>query len=206
MWEWVRWNATRSRQTTAGGPRVSRQRDLFGAAAAAPSATQPPPESDYDAATVLRHEADTLGFLISRHPLTLYRRELASLNHVSGADLHRHVGRRVRTIGWLVTGKVVGTKSGEAMEFLSFEDTSAIYETTMFPVAYRKFCHMLSRARPFVLTGKVEEDFGAITLTVTDLQYLERSGATAVARPSPPAGRPSAETSGRRDPARRGRR
>jgi len=43
------------------------------------------------------------------------------------------------------------------MEFVSFEDTTALYETTFFPEAYGKFCHMLSYTRPYVLKGKVEE-------------------------------------------------
>ena len=58
------------------------------------------------------------------------------------------------------------------MEFISFEDTTALYETTFFPEAYKRFCHMLSHTRPYVLRGKVEEDFDAITLTVRDLRFL----------------------------------
>ena len=30
----------------------------------------------------------------------------------------------------------------------------------------RKFCHLLTHTRPFLLQGMVEEDFGAVTLTV----------------------------------------
>jgi DNA polymerase III alpha subunit len=77
-------------------------------------------------------------------------------------------------VGWLVTGKVIDTKRGEPMEFVSFEDTTALYETTFFPEAYRKFCHMLSYTRPYVLRGKVEEDFGSISLTVSELGFLGR--------------------------------
>jgi hypothetical protein len=39
-------------------------------------------------------------------------------------------------------------------------------ETTFFPATYHRFCHMIDRQRPYLLTGKVEEDWGAITLTV----------------------------------------
>jgi hypothetical protein len=31
---------------------------------------------------------------------------------------------------------------------------------------------MFSYTRPYVLRGKVEEDFGAVTLTVRDLRFL----------------------------------
>ena len=127
---------------------------------------------EYSARTVLEHELETLDFLVSRHPLALYKEPLARLRHVRGADLGKHVGRRVTTVGWWVTGKVVTTKEDEPMEFISFEDTSALYETTFFPQTYARFCHMLNRSRPYVLTGLVEEDFGAVTLTVDSVRFL----------------------------------
>jgi error-prone DNA polymerase len=125
-----------------------------------------PCPKNYDEKTMLRQEVETLGFLISRHPLTLYKSYLKPRSYVPAKDLRRWVGKRVTTVGWYVTGKVVETKGGEPMEFLSFEDTTAIYETTFFPEIYRRFCHMIDRERPFLLHGKVEEDFGAITVTV----------------------------------------
>ncbi len=126
----------------------------------------------YSPRTILEHELETLDFLISRHPLDLYREPLSRLKVVRGADLHRHVGRHVTAVGWWVSGKVVTTKDEEPMEFISFEDTSALYETTFFPETYARFCHMLNRSRPYVLTGLVEEDFGAVTLTVDSVRLL----------------------------------
>ena len=61
---------------------------------------------------------------------------------------------------------MVRTKHGEPMEFLTFEDDTASVETTFFPGAYRRFCEILDYGRPYVLSGKVEENFGAVTLTV----------------------------------------
>ncbi len=137
-----------------------------------PEPATPPRVPHYSARTVLEHEIETLDFLISRHPLSLYAAELARIGCVRGADLERHVGRRVTTVGWWVTGKVVATREDEPMEFVSFEDTSALYETTFFPKTYARFCHRLHRARPYVLSGLVEEDFGAVSLTVDDVRLL----------------------------------
>jgi len=135
---------------------------------------RPPPRAPaYDEATLLGHEVDTLGFLASRHPLTLYRSALARIRRIRADELHRHVGRRVNVVGWFVTAKEVLTKKNEPMEFTSFEDTTAIYETTFFPATYRKFRHKLSHTRPYVLRGRVEEDFGAVALTVEDLAFLD---------------------------------
>ncbi len=58
------------------------------------------------------------------------------------------------------------------MEFLTFEDEGGIVETTFFPGAYNRFCHILDRNRPYVLYGKVEENWGAVTLTVDRVEAL----------------------------------
>ena len=79
-------------------------------------------------------------------------------------------------IGWLITGKVVETKDGKPMEFVSFEDTTGLYDATFFPDAYRRFCHLLATDRPYVLEGVVEEDFDAVTLTVQHLRLLNAQG------------------------------
>jgi error-prone DNA polymerase len=160
------WKALAWHEARAGGRAVSLS--LF--PEVRPVVTPRVPQ--YGARTVLEHELETLDFLISRHPLTLYREALARLGHVRAADLKQHVGRRVTTIGWWVSGKVVTTKDDEPMEFISFEDTSALYETTFFPQTYARFCHILNRSRPYVLTGLVEEDFGAVTLTVDSVRVL----------------------------------
>jgi DNA polymerase-3 subunit alpha/error-prone DNA polymerase len=75
----------------------------------------------------------------------------------------------------LITGKVVHTKHGDPMEFLTFEDETGLVETTFFPKTYRRFCAMLDRSRPFILHGKVEEDFGALTLTVKAVERLSNA-------------------------------
>jgi error-prone DNA polymerase len=122
---------------------------------------------------MLEQEIEALGFLISRHPLTLFHRAIVAARAVPARELGRYVGRRVRVVGWYVTGKTVQTRKGEPMEFLSFEDTTALYETTFFPRAYARFCSMMTKVRPYLLTGRVEEDFGAISLNVSDLRFLD---------------------------------
>jgi error-prone DNA polymerase len=135
-------------------------------------AVVPPRVPQYSPRTVLEHELETLDFLISRHPLSLYNQALSLLHHVRGADLPKYVGKRVTSVGWWVTGKLIATKDDEPMEFISFEDTSALYETVFFPQVYARFCHMLNRSRPYVLTGIVEEEFGVVTLTVDSVRFL----------------------------------
>jgi error-prone DNA polymerase len=141
--------------------------DLF-----APEPVAAPPTPGYDRATMLRHEVETLGFLLSAHPLEPYERVMRGRGVIPARDLDRHAGRRVTVLGWYVQGKLVETYAHEAMEFIAFEDTTALYDVTLFPEAYRRFCHLLTERRPFLLTGLVEEDFGVCSLTVERMERL----------------------------------
>lgn len=60
------------------------------------------------------------------------------------------------------------------LKSLSFEDASGLYDTVFFPKVYNQFCHMLNEMRPYILKGKVEEDFGSITLTVSWIGFSDR--------------------------------
>ena len=70
-------------------------------------------------------------------------------------------------VGWLVTEKPVETKTGQAMEFVTFEDTTALYDATLFPHVYRRCHQLLASTRAYVVRGLVEEEFGVATVTVS---------------------------------------
>jgi DNA polymerase-3 subunit alpha/error-prone DNA polymerase len=130
-----------------------------------------PPENELER---LRHEFAALGFLCDRHPMVLYADTLSKIQITKAQDLHSLVNKHVRVAGLLVTGKVVRTRHGDPMEFLTFEDETGLVEATFFPKTYRRFCAILDSTRPFVLYGKVEEDFGAVTLTVARVERLPK--------------------------------
>jgi DNA polymerase III alpha subunit len=122
------------------------------------------------------------------HPLKLWEPSIRALPQriVPAADLDRHVGRRVWVLGWPITRKEVLTREGESMEFVSFEDTTAIYETVFFPRAYRRFCQEVDMHRAYLLYGEVGSEFGAVSLQVRQVLRLalaatdERRRATGV--------------------------
>jgi DNA polymerase III alpha subunit len=135
----------------------------------------PPPVLPPDDALLrLRREFEALGFLCEQHPMTLFAPAVNRARTVRAAELPRHLGRKVRFAGWLITGKVVHTKKGDPMEFLTFEDETGIVETTFFPKAYDRFCHLIDRDRPYLLGGTVEQNWGAVTLTVHSVTPLNR--------------------------------
>jgi DNA polymerase III alpha subunit len=106
--------------------------------------------------------------------MELYREELARFRVARSIDLARHIGRSVLAAGMLTTAKPVHTAKDEPMEFATFDDGFGLIETVLFPRVYHDRGHILFDQGPFIFRGKVEEEFGAITVTITHLDRLER--------------------------------
>jgi len=134
----------------------------------------PPPLREYDVDRRRRAEYELLGFTTDSHPMALYREQLERFRVVRSTALHRYVGRSVLCAGMLTTAKPVHTVKDEPMEFATFDDGDGLIEAVLFPDIYRSRGHVLFDQGPFIFRGKVEEEFGAVTFTITHLDRLER--------------------------------
>jgi len=126
-----------------------------------------------------REEYAALGFVTDTHPMRLHADRLARFKLCRSSELGRHVGRHVLLAGMLTTAKPVHTLQDEPMEFVTFDDGEGLIETVLFPRVYRERGHVLFDQGPFIFRGKVEEEFGAITVTITHLDRLERAAGKA---------------------------
>jgi len=126
-----------------------------------------------------REEYAALGFVTDTHPMRLHADQLARFKLCRSSELGRHVGRHVLLAGMLTTAKPVHTHQDEPMEFVTFDDGEGLIETVLFPRVYRERGHVLFDQGPFIFRGKVEEEFGAITVTITHLDRLERAAGKA---------------------------
>ena len=156
LYQLAHWRQTRS-------PAVGR---LF------PARLQMPVFPPEDPQERLRNEFRTLGFLCRMHPILLFENYRKQQHTTCARDIPKFAGKRkrIRFLGWPIAGKVVGTKSGRPMEFLTFEDETDQVECTFFPETYHRFCRLLHAKGPLLLEGIVEQDFGASTLTVVQAQ------------------------------------
>ena len=121
-----------------------------------------------------REEYEALGFMTDAHPMQLHAEQLSRYRLCRSSELDQHIGRHVLAAGMLTTAKPVHTVTDEPMEFATFDDGEGLIETVLFPGIYRDRGHVLFDQGPFIFRGKVEEEFGAITMSVTHLDRLER--------------------------------
>ena len=146
---------------------------------------------DYAPERRRREEYAALGFVTDTHPMRLHEDDLARFRLCPSTELPRHVGRYVLMAGMLTTAKPVHTIKDEPMEFATFDDGHGLIETVLFPRVYRERGHVLFDQGPFLFRGKVEEEFGAVTVTVTHLDRLDRALRRYATAPSPPLTPPS---------------
>ncbi|MDD2464871.1 MAG: DNA polymerase III subunit alpha [Desulfobulbus sp.] len=138
----------------------------------------PPPLPTEEERQRLRNQYRVLGFLCDCHPITLFTEERRRYQALTAQALFNQpliavtARHRLRFIGWLITGKVVSTKKGQPMEFLSFEDETGLMECTLFSRGYTRHCHLLLSGGPFLLSGYLDEDFGVRTFTIEQLVPL----------------------------------
>jgi DNA polymerase III alpha subunit len=140
---------------------------------------------DYGPERRRREEYAALGFVTDTHPMRLHDEGLACFRLCRSTELHRHVGRYVLAAGMLTTAKPVHTLRDEPMEFATFDDGDGLIEAVLFPDVYRELGHVLFDQGPFIFRGKVEEEFGAVTLTITHLDRLDRAVQRRSAHPPP---------------------
>jgi DNA polymerase III alpha subunit len=129
---------------------------------------------EYTADRRRREEYDILGFMTDAHPMQLHAEQLQRLRICPSTRLDQHVGQNVLAAGMLTTAKPVYTKAEEPMEFATFDDGHGLIEAVLFPGLYRDRGHVLFDQGPFIFRGLVEEEFGAVTMTLTHLDRLDR--------------------------------
>ena len=75
---------------------------------------------------------------------------------------------QARVWGQVITYKRIPTKrTKEAMAFVTLEDPTGLCELVFFPKAYARLGSLITSGRPLVVEGKVENDRGGLTLTVS---------------------------------------
>jgi DNA polymerase III alpha subunit len=136
--------------------------------------SRPPALSPYTADRRRREELSLLGFSTDCHPMDLQRTRTRRFRLVPATALPEYVGKHVLCCGMLTTAKPVHTAKDEPMQFATFDDGDGLIETVLFPDVHRSRGHVLYDPGPFIFRGKVEEEFGAITVTITHLDRVER--------------------------------
>jgi len=136
----------------------AKQNLLFGGGAFEPPAIPAEVKTmrEWDESLLLSYEKDALGFYITGHPLSQFRKNLRRLisHTVSELDDEKDFNSEVRLAGIIQEFKTMKTKKDEPMALFSLEDMSGRVEVVAFPEAFRKNREFLHEDMLVWLMGK----------------------------------------------------
>jgi DNA polymerase III alpha subunit len=91
-------------------------------------------------------------------------------------DVPARAGEEVTVAGLLFAERRARTKTGEFLKFISLEDPTGTIEGILLPEAYQRLGGRITDRGPYLVTGTVEDHFGAVSLVVSDLGRAEAAG------------------------------
>ena len=120
----------------------------------------------------LRGEKETLGLYLTGHPIERFERDLDQIVSQRIAELNP-VGEQKATIaGMVVDIRVMNSRRGDRIAFVTLDDRSGRIEVAFFSEAYQEYRDLLAKDRILVVSGMISLDdySGGCRMTV-DLAY-----------------------------------
>jgi DNA polymerase-3 subunit alpha len=102
-------------------------------------------------------EKETIGFYISRHPLSRYQEEIKELTDQDTSTLSKlKNGEEVKVCGLVSSLKEIVTKKGDRMAFLNLEDMKGFVEVILFPEIFKASLPSLRGGDPLLVRGTLD--------------------------------------------------
>ncbi|MBU0996614.1 MAG: DNA polymerase III subunit alpha [Firmicutes bacterium] len=125
---------------------------------------------EYDFDTLQKAEKELIGFNLRFHPITQFQSNIDRNKIDTVTDVWNSQNNNVHFLGALLRLKVINTKKGDEMAFLTFEDQFSQIECVLFNSDYIKYKSMLEKEQLYLITGKKEERSHKIQVIVDHIQ------------------------------------
>jgi len=124
-------------------------------------------------------EKESLGFYISGHPLKRYEDLLdkfTNANAISIKDLKN--GGAVRIGGLIRNTKIIKTKRGDLMAFVTIEDLHGAVEVTVFSRVYASVSELLVEDKSVLIQGQVQKDEQSVKILAEKVVAMDKAEET----------------------------
>ncbi|MQS74819.1 DNA polymerase III subunit alpha [Lactobacillus halodurans] len=110
--------------------------------------------NDFTLTEKLNQEKEYLGVYVSGHPVEKYRSRLLDLQTVKIVDLSNRQNVNVNVLGLVKNLRVIRTKKGQRMCFMTIEDESGRISVTVFPKLFQKIEKEELDGKIFLFVGR----------------------------------------------------
>ena len=168
------------------GQRVQKERSdpqmgLFDMQGDRPSINLPsmPEIDEWGEKQLLALEKESLGFYITGHPLTGYEDLLEKFTNADSATLkEKNDGESVRIGGMIRNTKIIKTKKGDLMAFVTLEDLQGSVEVTVFSSIYARVYDLLSDDNSIMVQGQLQKDENSVKILADTIITFEKAEET----------------------------
>jgi DNA polymerase-3 subunit alpha len=173
------------------GQRVQRERNdpqmgLFDIGESQPSINAPvlPEIGEWDEKQFLTFEKESLGFYLTGHPLTRFEDLLDKFTNADAISIKELSDGGVVRIGGLVqSSKMIKTKKGDLMAFVTIEDMHGAVEAIVFSRVFATVRDLLVEDKPLLIQGQVQKDEQSVKIladTVIPINEAEETWTASV--------------------------
>jgi len=128
---------------------------------------------DYSLQRKYSDEWQILGISVRRNIMAMYRQALARSVDIDSRRLSTSIGRRVRIAGVLEAHRTAHTRNDRVMRFLTLDDEFGLFEVTAFDQSARKVPRTFSHYGPYIVTGRIDEQYGTITVSAESISLYK---------------------------------
>ncbi|MCS6853172.1 MAG: DNA polymerase III subunit alpha [Elioraea sp.] len=169
-----------ARAQAAAEDRAANQIGLF--ADGADAGLHLPEVADWSLMERLAHEAEALGFHLTRHPLDAYAGALRRLRVTRSNEIAARVAagaERLKLAGSVVATKERTTRTGSKMCWLRLSDPAGTVEVTLFSEVLSRVRDLLVAGERLIVTADARAEGEAVRLTAVDVERLDQVVASA---------------------------
>ncbi|MFQ3623622.1 MAG: DNA polymerase III subunit alpha, partial [Acetobacteraceae bacterium] len=163
-----------ARAMASAQDRAANQIGLFGADRVEPLPL--PDLPDWPLLERLAHEAEAIGFHLTRHPLDAYDASLRRLGVVRSSAIASRVAagaERLKLAGSVVAVKERTTRTGSRMCWLRLSDAAGSVEVTLFSEVLGRARDLLVPGERLLVTADARAEGEALRLTAIDVERLD---------------------------------
>jgi len=133
---------------------------------------------EWEESDLSEYEKEALGFYFMSHPLLKYDDAARKLGASTVVELKKGSEANVRLLGVATAVKVINTKDGKEMAFVTLEDLTGGIDVVLFPEAYAQYAGCLSGRNALVVTGRVDGEKIIADRVLTPEEALRESVST----------------------------
>ena len=131
---------------------------------------------EWDEKTLLANEKEALGFYVTGHPLSRFENLLDKFTNANSLSLKESADGEALRIGGIVrNSKVIRTKKGEPMAFVTVEDLHGSVEVTVFSSLYASVMDLLVEDNPVLIQGQVQRDEQAAKIIADRIMPMDKA-------------------------------